>query len=86
MSGLQQIEPGAVGHLDIGDDDVELIALEVEASALDVPGRRHLVALASEEDLEELLHAALVVDDEDARLGAHDVTSARGSQIRIVVP
>ncbi len=54
--------------------------------AFGVAGVDDVVALAPKEDLQELLHAALVVDDENAGLRAHVETSVRGSRIRNVVP
>ena len=82
----QQIEPRAARHLDVRDHDVELVFLEMGARGVEIPGRDDVVALAAEEDLEEFLHAALVVDDEDASLRGHGVAPTRGRRTRTVVP
>src|SRR5262245_36898018 len=82
----QHVEPRAAGHLDVRDDHVELVALDERARGGDVARGRDLVALAAHEDLEELLHAALVVDDEDARARLHALPSARRRRTWKFVP
>src|SRR5208283_3099389 len=83
---VQEIKTCLARHLQIGDHDVEVVGLEREESAVDIPYARHVVALPTQQDLEELLHAALVVDDEDPGLRAHCGSSAWGSRMRNVVP
>ena len=83
---VQQLQPVSLGHLHVRDDQIEVAVLDAQKRTLDVTGRRDLVALPPKEDLEELLHAALVVDDEDPALGRHARSSACGSQMRNLVP
>jgi len=83
---VDEINPGAPRHLDVADHDIEFIVLEMHECGIDIPCGDDVVALASEEDLEELLHTALVVNDENAGLRAQTVSPVRGSRIRTVVP
>jgi hypothetical protein len=71
---LEQIEAAAPGHLDVADHDVEIVGLDCDQGGVDVDSGDHVETLAAEEDLQELPHALLVVDDEDSRLLAHGVS------------
>ena len=102
LGGAQDLDAADVGHLDVGDQDVDRFLLERGDRALAVLGEQHLVALAPQEDGEHLPHRSLVVHDEDARgtaFGgdfwdgragvhvAHAVTAARaGRWTATVVP
>ena len=86
MRRAQQVEAGAARHLDVGDHDVELVLFQMRARGLEIPRGGDVIALAAEEDLEELLHAALVVDDQDPGLRGHVDAPARGSRTRTLVP
>ncbi len=62
----QHVEPGHVGHVDVRDQQIDRPALELVEGLPPVLGHHHLVALAAEDDGEQLAHRPLVVDDEDA--------------------
>jgi hypothetical protein len=67
---VEKIDPGAPGHLDVADDDVEVITFKMHQCSVDVACSDDIIALASEEDLEEFLHAAFVINDENASFRA----------------
>ena len=72
--------PRAARHLDVGDHQVVVVRVERDEGAVDVAGGGDVVALLAQEDLEELAHAALVVDDQDARVAAHRGRLRAGQQ------
>jgi hypothetical protein len=65
---LHPIDPG---HLEVGEDDLGALALEQRQRALTV-GRRHAgIVVPAEEAAPVGDDVRLVVDDQDAWLGAH---------------
>src|SRR2546422_368639 len=55
-------------HPEVGDDEVEGVALEGANRGLAPVRDRHVVTRLLQHDREELTHAALVVDDQNARV------------------
>ena len=73
----QDLHPIDPGHLEIGEDDLGALALEQRQRALTV-GRRHAgIVLPAEEAAPVGDDVGLVVDDQDARLGAHHAPTGR---------
>src|SRR3989442_13363039 len=66
----------------VGDHQVEAVALQRVDGVLATVGERHVVAGLSERDAQEITHAALVVDDEDAS-GGHRVTAVAAGAGRL---
>ena len=67
LGGAQHVDAAHVRHLDVGDQQVDRLALEQVDRGAAVLGEQHLVALAAQHDRQQLPHRPLVVDDEDAR-------------------
>ena len=101
LRGAQHVDAAQVGHLDVGDQQVDRLALQRVDGGAAVLGEQHLVAFAAQHDRQQLPHRSLIVDDEDARrtagrggrrgvLGvgrAHVVTTARAGRLtETVVP
>ncbi len=68
LGGAQHFDAAHVGHLDVGDQEVEPAALELVDRLAAVFGKRDVVALAPQHDRQQLAHRPLVVDDEQSRL------------------
>ena len=62
----QHVHAAHVGHLDVGDQQIDRLALERLDGGAAVLGEQHLVAFAAEHDRQQLAHRPLIVDDEDA--------------------
>ena len=45
-----QIEPGFIGHLHVGDDEIDVVCLELPQGHVDTIRRQHLVATARLDD------------------------------------
>jgi hypothetical protein len=99
LRGAQHVDAAQVGHFDVGDQQVDRLALEHRDRRAPVLGEQHFVALAAQHDRQQLAHRSLVVDHQDARrpaigrrrrrlqCGAHDTTVARaGRRTATVVP
>src|SRR5213592_2185116 len=71
-----------LAHAQVADHQVEAVALQRVDGVLATVGERHVVAGLSERDAQEITHAALVVDDEDAS-GGHRVTAVAAAAGRI---
>ena len=88
----QQLDAVEVGHLQVGEDDVEGAALGGLEGLAAVAGGGGLVALRLQDHLQDVALAALVVDDEDPALhepracAAIAGSAARGRTMRAVVP
>jgi hypothetical protein len=63
----QHVEAGHVGHVDVGDQQVDRPPFQLVEGLAAVLGHHHLVAFATEHDRQQFPHRALVVDDQDAR-------------------
>ena len=72
---LEHFETVAARQHEVGDDDVELLRLETPHGVLAVPGRDDLKSLRGQRVVQDLLHLARVVHDQD-RCG-HDAVSWR---------
>ena len=82
LGGAQHLDAAHVGHLDVGDQQVDRLALEEVDRGAAVLGEQHLVALAPQHDRQQLAHRPLVVDDEDARRAAIGRPASRGARWR----
>ena len=67
LGGAQHLDAAQVGHLDVGDQQIDRLALEQLDRRAAVLGEQHFVALAPQHDRQQLPHRPLIVDDEDAR-------------------
>ena len=67
LGGAQHLDAAQIRHLDVGDQQVDRLALERVDRGAAVLGQQHLVALAAEHDRQQLAHRSLIVDDENAR-------------------
>ena len=65
LGGAQDRQAVDLSHSEIGDDEVERLALEHLDGLLAALGQRDLVTRLLEHDREELAHAPLVVDDQN---------------------
>jgi hypothetical protein len=65
---LAQLEPVHPTHLEVGDDGVHVTRAERFEDALGVGLERRLEAASRELGSEQITHALIVVDDEDARV------------------
>ena len=73
----EQRHPVDLGHLQVGDDQVDVVLLEQREPLLAVLGGQDLVAVARELRGEDLPQVRLVVDDEDLLLlGKHSRPAA----------
>ena len=99
LRGAQHVDAAQVGHLDVGNQEIDRLVLEQVDGGAAVLGQEHLVPLASQHDRQQLAHRALIVDDEDAggaaigrrdgglRDRVHDASTARaGRRTETVVP
>ena len=65
LGRAQHVDAAHVGHLDVGDQQVDRLALEQLDGRPAVLGQHHLVAFAPQHDRQQLPHRPLIVDDED---------------------
>ena len=68
LGGAKHLDAAHVGHLDVGDQQIEAAALELLDRRAAVLGQRHVVAFAAQHDGQQLAHRSLVVHDEQSRL------------------
>ena len=74
---LEQRHPVDLGHLQVGDDQVDVVLLEQRRPLLAVLRRQHVVPVARELRGQDLPQVRLVVDDEDLfALGKHATPAA----------
>ena len=71
LHARQQIEPVAVGHDDIGDDEVALAVGDPVPQGRGLVGRAHGVALACQRAGQDGANRAIVVGDQDGRPAHH---------------
>ena len=64
---VEQLEARHARHADVADHQVPVVALEGDQRLAGRATGADVVTVALQEDLEELLHAGLVVDDQDPR-------------------
>ena len=65
LETVEQLDAVYPRHLDVGDDDIEVLAAGFLQRVSSVVHGRDLVALLAEHDAQELGHALFVVDDQD---------------------
>ena len=92
----QEIDAALVGHLEVGEHDVEGAVARLLQGLAGVAGGGDLVALALQDRLQDVALVALVVDDEDPWLHARTTSTglafspatsgSRGMDTRAVVP
>ena len=75
FGGAKHAETVHLPHAQVGDHEVERVALHGVDGAFSAVGHRDVVAVLPERDAQQVPHAALVVDDEHAR-GRHRDTPA----------
>src|SRR5262249_60607627 len=88
LGGAQHAQTVELSHAQVGDDQVEAVALHQIDGILAAVGERHVVAGLLQRDAQEIPHAPFVVDDEHARNG-HRVTTvpvAAGRTTTTLVP
>jgi hypothetical protein len=77
LGGPQYFDAAHVGHLDVGNEEVEAAALELVDRLLAVFGKDDIVPLAAQHDRQQLAHRPLVVHDEQARGAGSGFRAAR---------
>jgi len=68
LRGAEDREAVHLPHAQVGDDEIERLALERRDGLGAALGERDVVARLLQHDREEVAHAALVVDDQDTRV------------------
>ena len=61
-----ELQAGATGHVDVAEQQRELVAGEQRERLPRVAGGRHLVPIGREQACEDRAHRAIVIDDENA--------------------
>ena len=78
---LEQRHPVDLRHLQVGDDEIDVVLAQQVQTLLAVLGRQHVVAVARELGGEDLPQVRLVVDDQDLlALGKHAPASLPSSR------
>jgi hypothetical protein len=65
-SPLKQLETVRTGHADVADHQLEVVAFESHQRLFGSCTGHHLVTFTLQQDLEEILHAAFIIDDQDS--------------------
>jgi hypothetical protein len=65
----QDVEAVLAGHAEVGEDEIERVAVDALTGLVTVGSLGHLVARTSQHERERGAHVPLVVDDEDLRHG-----------------
>ena len=70
LRASKHVDASHVGHLDVGDEQIEPAALEAIDRRAPVFGQRHVIPLAAQDDRQQLAHRSLVVHDKELRPGS----------------
>ena len=63
-NSLEEIKPGAVGQLQVEDDDVRVILLNTSPALRDRPGREHFHILRSKDAAERVANDRFIVNQQ----------------------
>jgi hypothetical protein len=79
---LAELDAAHAAHVEVGDDDVEVVAQHEALSLLGRRARRDLFAALPERNRERLAEAGVVVDEQEA--GAHGRAAAGTRTVKVV--
>ena len=77
LGGAQHVHARDVGHLDVGEQQIEVRAAQLLDGVAAVFRHEHLVAIAPQHDAQHLAHRRLIVDDQDADFARRGRCGAR---------